>query len=409
MNDSTPAGDIEAMTARTGWLSDERKIDTLIRFAPLCGSAPDLAFDRAQPRLAEGQIWALTENAGLPNHLIYLHAVTDSQLSVYGVSDKESFACPKDFIVDDLSSPLEFGLMVETWNSFLISPKILDHCVGSLMLDQILSIRNLPTIEVDNADASHPRPIRWPGDPRIEFQSSERRRYRLARQLSKFNADRMILSVTVGIPTVKPISTPAAEESPEILCMAAKTGMAGRATLKIYRPVLENRTLRMALVIWADGSIGMTADTSDPEFAAEFSTQDGILIPVETFSSDQPFRIWKVASAESVRQNGVEGVFRLASGLVAVSLRPGLDFGADPTIKKFRDYVQRFEAGGSCFREILTTVSHCKDRILRYLLEEDVKTVVRLDKHHPSWPHVYSLIRATGSPNLYQWANKRNG
>lgn len=393
---------IESWTADVNPLPERNRNALLANFANARGSAPGIAVESARPPLADSQLWALRSDAALPSPMVYVRHSHPSPeggaelIQVWGVSDEISFASARDVVVEEAVSPVGFGLMIETWNEFEIRPDLLSHCVGSI-----------PGLTLSTDGITTVPPIRWPGDSRIEFQSSERRRYRIARRLTGSNASQILVDRVIAMPIRAglPLSTIDAPMGRDRLAAAA--GATITATLKIYKPLLVHPSLRVILLVWADGTVGIAADSSAPNFAAQFLSPDDALIPMDASTVDS-IRIWKLPATHAHWLEGFEGVFKTENGLVLVTVMPGCDVETTPALAQVSDYAARFEANGSCLPELLQAVSECQDRVLQFLLEEDVKRVIRMDKSHPSWPRVYDLISRLGTSNIKQWAREQN-
>lgn len=377
-----------------------RKKRILARHARAFGSGPEISIESGRVVPEEGQIWALTDHAGMPNRLIYILGGSGHRLSSFGISDEPAFASSADFILNHMSSPVGFALVIEPWNSLEIAPRLLDHWVGTLCREDIQAVRNMAAGRTSGHD-----PIRWPGDPRIEFQAAERRRYAPARRVSLFDVEKLIHEVTVQIPAAGNLDLETEEPSGR-LRMAAKTVLSPSAVLRLYRQVLNTSALRVAVAVWADDSIGIATETNDSAFTAVFTSLDGTPLTVEPVSNGGSFRLWKIIPSPALRQEGFEVIFHVIEGLMTLVLRPGDFGGQEPTVQEFGRHLQRFSAGGAGLPQMLRLISDCRDGTLRYLFEEEVKRIVRLGRHHPSWRYVFTLIRASGSENLWKWARQ---
>lgn len=406
---ATPA-DVEKWTEGTeGRLSDVRRQKRRAKLSKFAGVDAYMPLRMERPAVAEGQIWSLVESAGLPNLLVYVTCESRADeaaglIHVHGVSHRIQFATPKDITIRESFSPFGFDFMIESWNTLDLSPRLLAHCMGSVPADYARLTREIAAGRL-SADA---QPLRWPGDPRIDFQREELRRYSLARRLTRHNTDKLISAVVTDFPVNRLSKSAAVHESSNVLRMAAKAGATITALLNVYKPVLTHPALRVALVVWADGTVGIAAESPDPAFSAEFTTHDDMLLPVESCYSDKNIRIWKVVDVKAPLQEGFDGIFHVNAGLTTVTLQPGISASQDPRINTFADHAASFEAGGARLPDLLHLVSACEDRILQVLLEDDVKRVIRLDKSHPSWPKVHALLKEYGTSKLRRWADEQN-
>ncbi len=185
---------------------------------------------KQRPEPKPGQIWALTEEAGMPNPVVCLIGkISGNATAALKLAEKGSaqMATDRDLILSEDESDIDMPIMVECWNRLEVHPRFLSHCLGTLpdhVLFEIKRISAAHTQEIitNPAIGRVGLPIRYPGDVRIRFQEQERAFVSTLRVEQERDGEVLQLAATTDTAAGSAIS---AEESDEFSRMAGVVGI----------------------------------------------------------------------------------------------------------------------------------------------------------------------------------------
>ena len=364
----------------------------------------------ARPGFRAGQIWALTEAAGLPNPVVCLLGKSESgSWSVLNVADRDvlRMASDRDLVLTPDESGLSFTAMMETWNRAEIPQSFLSHCMGTVSDTILFTLKKMANLPSDAVYSGSPvgrvgPPIRYPGDPRIEFQKKERlfpqqdQVLELAAttdspavmEISREESDEISRKVGGGILTSvfefisDLLCTPAVQPFPvyQEYSVAAATRPERRVRGIDHRMVSDDHELAIGLVLWDDGGLSVIVSGKDVDFdrAEFFSERETIKW---SFKYEGESAAMYDFSSALLRATGKFHIaLQVAGGKITVDCRPA-DGGkeckvpAEPVLV-FEGFLTKFRKSGSDLAAVIGMIEKETDPVLHFFMEQMLLNVL---------------------------------